>query len=362
METRNKLSRVGWCVALVATLGGLTISVGVASAGKPSGGGGAVPAGTIYYVLGSPSVDASARGMNPDGTNKTQFANRTRGTASRLTHGGKRWFLHHERLTAEPTNWAPAGRVEIFAVREDGAVRVRLTNDPAMDYFHGSFDWAPDESASDVLVNGLARRWSADGATVVPGSSGVYGARLRFDEAGNVIGLDAQPAFLVAVGVTYAYYGQELADADIYSWSPDLTRIVADHLSFGTASPDLRVIDVSTGVATTLVQAAPGGSVDNPDWSPDGSRIAFESADGRGTEAIEVVSPTGGGRAIVTKQRSGPSLNEPKWSPDSAHLAYDSMVNTSPYAVDVWRVSASGSGATNLTTDTSANAYVLAWR
>src|SRR5947207_2921424 len=55
-----------------------------------------------------------------------------------------------------------------------------------------------------------------------------------------------------------------------------------------------------------------------PDWSPDGTRIAFQSARS-GNSDIWTVRPAGGGLRRVTKSES--EDRDPAWSPDGTRIA-----------------------------------------
>lgn len=319
------------------------------SAGKPAGGGGGgstVPSGTIYYSVFVSEGVTQTYGMKADGTQKTPLPVTRAGDPSRLTHGGHRWFLQKQQLAGQ-TNLHGTTRYEVFAVRDDGAFSVQLTDDPSMNI---SLEWTPLETEEEAQIAGVASRWNADGS-VDPASIGVYIAMLRFDSYENVIGLVAPPAFLVSVGVVTNYYsdGTPVADCSRISFSPDMTMLVADHRTYGAGSPGLRIVKVATG-AQVVVAAGPARE---PSWSPDGTKIAFRLPDlyGRG-DKIEVIAPNGTGRTTVYKARTD-YLYGPIWSPDSAFLAFTYQVNDGYFAKSsIYRASVVGApNAVNLTAD-----------
>jgi Tol biopolymer transport system component len=192
---------------------------------------------------------------------------------------------------------------------------------------------------------------------------GVYAAVLRFDANGDVIGLDAPPAFLVSVGVAaHEFDGIPVPDVGPrVSFSPDMTKLVADHYY---TSNGLRVVEIATGAETPLVS----GWAKNPAWSLDGAKIAFvvpASSSGRKElpAKIDVVSSNGTGRATVFTAYFNEYLYSPAWSPDSAHLGFQlQSLSTYPWTDDVYRVSASGGKAVNLTADITIRAYLMGWR
>lgn len=326
-------------------------------ASKPGGGGGGgggsgpVPPGNIYYSVYL-SGGQQAYSMKADGTQKTALGINT-GSPSGLLHGAARWFLQIRVLSGQ-TNLSGSTRSEVFAVREDGTGSVQLTDDPSLGI---SLDWTPVETTSDALVAGVARRWNFDG-TVNASSIGVYVATLRFDAAGNVIGLDGAPAFLVSVGVVpHPSSGTPVADYSRFSFSPDMTRIVVDHYQYGAGLPGLRFVDVTTGAETPFV----AGPAREPAWSPDGTKIAFRLPDlsGRG-DSIEFISPNGTGRTTAFKAVSD-SLYSPMWAPDSTAVAFVYQ-SAAFFTTDIYRKTLAAASAVNLTTDVPQNIGLRGWR
>jgi hypothetical protein len=320
---------------------------GDAVAGKPGGGGGLPPpTGTIFFVDGS--YDGSTDGwgsMDPTGANRTVLP-RMFGDAraSRRLHGGRRWFLASEVVAGEPGFGGSSVRRDVFAVRDDGALRVRLTADPTLQCWGPQ--WGPDEDASGATVSLFARRWTGTTASdsVVAGSWGLHVAHLSFDGAGDVVGLDGTPAYLVSLGT----HGT-LPDAWTHAWSSDMTKVVVQ----SRAAATIRVVEVATGAVTPL------GPGQEPDWSPDGSRIAYVRLleGSRPSWALQTVNPNGSGLATVLSVRQRVSagtsqhVNFPRWSPDGGYLAYQYTFEDNGFRWTryVYRVAANGTGITNLT-------------
>jgi Tol biopolymer transport system component/DNA-binding winged helix-turn-helix (wHTH) protein len=91
----------------------------------------------------------------------------------------------------------------------------------------------------------------------------------------------------------------------------------------------------------------------NPQYSPDGRRIAFGSSR-QGTDiAIWVANADGTGPAQITHIGS-PYSGSPRWSPDGRWLAFDARGKDGGW--DVWAVEASGSSARQLTHGPADNA------
>jgi Tol biopolymer transport system component len=134
--------------------------------------------------------------------------------------------------------------------------------------------------------------------------------------------------------------GMGIASAD---WSPDGTRIAysvfdVSRLDIGDRA-GIYVLDLRTGVSTQLTrcvapcvrQGSLGGGLD---WSPDGTRIAFDEAvngtchwamDFLGSCRIFIVNADGSGRVRLP---TGPVTNAlgPSWSPDGTRIAFSGRV------------------------------------
>jgi TolB protein len=105
------------------------------------------------------------------------------------------------------------------------------------------------------------------------------------------------------------------------SWSPDSTRLAFQSApnAFGPTSD--YVIDLRTAERTRITPLRPRGIEGPPAWSPTGNMIAFGS---NRTGALYTVRPDGTGLRQVTKGLSGGTVDShPSWSPDGRSLAFD---------------------------------------
>jgi Tol biopolymer transport system component len=169
------------------------------------------------------------------------------------------------------------------------------------------------------------------------------------------------------------------ADSPTCVWSPDGSRI---------AFPSARALDGSDAANTnnsdniwvmksdgtgatplTRLTALNARSFD-PVWSPDGSKIAFESSralDGsnaEGTDNIWVVNADGTGAAPLTKLTIPIFNSRPVWSPDGSKIAFESSraldgsnaANTNQ-TENIWVMKSDGTGATPLTKLTAARVF-----
>ena len=171
-----------------------------------------------------------------------------------------------------------------------------------------------------------------------------------------------------------------------FAWSPDGSAI-----AFSATEPDetmrrnrernwgpyrvideehrmtqLRLVDLATGSTRKLTSGA--FTVGAFDWSPDGSRIAFDHRDtpdpaAGGTADISIVSLAG---AVVQPlvAEDGPDTN-PKWSPDGGSVAFESaMASPNFYYANryVATVPVAGGPVRNLTAGFDEIPTLEAWR
>ena len=88
-------------------------------------------------------------------------------------------------------------------------------------------------------------------------------------------------------------------------------------------------------------------------WSPDGSKIAFFSAD-----ALWVAKVDGSGSTLIANNL-GTAPSFPAWSPDGSKIAFSCVVDTGNY--DICAVNADGTGFTRLTADVAYD-YQPRWK
>jgi Tol biopolymer transport system component len=124
-------------------------------------------------------------------------------------------------------------------------------------------------------------------------------------------------------------------------WTPDGLVSIAD-------KPGARLLDPRDG---TIVRRAP---VPAPDWSPDGTAIAYTN---EASDSLFVARVDGSGAQIVGKAPSGMFLSGATWSPDSSQLAYTVAIGAQKIELDL--VDRDGSNLRRVRTATSG--FAVSW-
>ena len=106
--------------------------------------------------------------------------------------------------------------------------------------------------------------------------------------------------------------GSEGLHPEVLSWSPDGTRILVG------SDPGVSVVSVRDGSSNQLSESG-----FDPQWSPDGSRVAFTAPDvaHRVPFGLYVAAADGSNTTLVAD--AGPFA----WSPDGAQLAYEAWAH-----------------------------------
>lgn len=300
--------------------------------GNGGGGGGGdpapTPAGTVYFHAEGDGYYS----MDADGANKTflfaEGPGREGVQPSYSLHDGERWFLFSRQLS----DLLPNGlnQRELVARNESGDEEVL---------------W----SVADVDVR-PAKRWGKDGSFVsfkiadfTNDSSNVLVASIDWSTGTPVMGA----ATVVVEGSLLA---NDVSSIGGFDWDPDGNRIVFSERDHTTGIVTLFVTDLVAETTTSI------GEGREPEWSADGSCIAFRDA------GIWTMKPDGSDALQVSATGTLPS-----WSPDGTHLVYERIITKgkgkkATTASEVVRASSSGDDEVVLTNDVTPDSFPLGWR
>ena len=135
-------------------------------------------------------------------------------------------------------------------------------------------------------------------------------------------------------------------------WSPDGSRIVFDSNVDG--NPEIYVMNADGSSPTRLTNNPAFDGY--PSWSPDGSKIAFTSERVGGSH-IYVMDANGSNVVALTNNLGGNNFG-PSWSPDGSKIAFTSARDAGN--LEIYVMNADGLNPTNVTNDIQSD-YDPSW-
>jgi Tol biopolymer transport system component len=158
-------------------------------------------------------------------------------------------------------------------------------------------------------------------------------------------------------------FSDAAAPADDPVWSPDGQRVAFDA---GGATASIWVVDADGTDATQLTSSTEGGV---PAWSPDGSRIAYVRTPVRGNQGqsngfeVWVMNADGSGKARVYESSCCMSdWRAPFWSPDGEWIAFGVGVDANPQDTGLFVVRPDGTELRRISPETGSPFISPIWQ
>jgi TolB protein len=296
---------------------------------------GAAPAAEATFP-GERGPIAFERLVNPKDEESMQIFSVARpgAKARKLTSGGNGFN----------PDYSPDGRRIVFERRFGG-------ESPDAIFMMGADGSAPARvvtaCAADPCLGDNSPAWSPDGARLV--FERAFGPIIKDNAAGldlMTANADGTAEQLLLHFRSLEAEGKEPHDAQ---WSPDGTRIAVNVLNIKAKPRNGSAIYVLDADGSDLRRITPMRlNAGNPDWSPDGKRIVFNSSyEGQAAVEIYTVKPDGSGLRRLRREPKESYSLRPVWSPDGGRIALvHGTFDTVPH---IWTMNANGRRLRQLT-------------
>jgi TolB protein len=260
---------------------------------------------------GKPGPIAFGRFIDPQDEESAQIFTLARPGAKprKLTSGG----------TAVNADYSPDGERIVFERRYGGRSPDSLFT---MGSDGSSQTRLPTTCSAPTCLGDSAPAWSPDGNRLV--FERAFGPIVKDTAAGLdlvIADADGSNEQVILHYRSLEAQGQEPHDAQ---WSPDGTRIAVMILNTKAKPRNASAIYVLDADGSGLRRVTPIRlNAGNPDWSPDGKRIAFNSFyGGPRPPEIYTVRPDGSGLRRLRREPKNSYSFDPVWSPDGRRLAF----------------------------------------
>jgi Tol biopolymer transport system component len=147
-----------------------------------------------------------------------------------------------------------------------------------------------------------------------------YFALIVIDDVENASDVSNLANAAVSSAVQITFSTQSTLDPD---WSPNGQSIIFNsqaEIQPGVLSSELFVIPASGGSAVRYTSILDGAT--QAAWSPDGTKIAFRMYVDGNRKVLGIMDALPGAQPQVLADHSGEAVSGPRWSPDGAKIAY----------------------------------------
>jgi Tol biopolymer transport system component len=136
-----------------------------------------------------------------------------------------------------------------------------------------------------------------------------------------------------------------------FEFGPDGIKIAYTIIKTDETNQHIYTMNANT---TNKIQLTSIGNNYAPSWSPNGTKIAFDS-DRSGRREIYIMNADGTNQTMLTSEGG----YEPKWSPDGKKIAFTNQVNGKK---SIYWINSDGSNIERLLGDSNSNYYLKTWK
>lgn len=233
---------------------------------------------------------------------------------------------------------SPAGKRQLYVMPAAGGEAQQITK---MDEGVNGLEWAPDSEHIAIVAQGPEPKAMKDRKESF-GDYRVIHADYQMahlwlvavpipDEAGRVPKLE-EPKLLTK--------GDDFSVGGDFSFSPDGTKIAfaaqRDPDLISIFSSDIYLVTIADGAVKKIVDTA--GPDSNPQWSPDGKQIAYETSGGSKyffyTDRRIAAVPAGGGTPQVLTSGFDEDAGLLRWAPEGIYFSALQKTSSSLFLLD----------------------------